>query len=178
MEIALENIYATAMYQAACDIKAVDEVRKELVALDKIFRREEDFHEILSNPAISAEVKKGMIEKIFGGRILTEVLSFLYILVDKGRLFYFHGIVKQYCDILDRERGISEGVVYTTVPLTEDQLYKLDEEASKLIRKKVYLKNRIDKSILGGVKIFVDGKVIDASFKSRLDRLADIIKNQ
>ncbi len=44
---------------------------------------------------------------------------------------------------------------------------KLQEDLSKLLRKKVFLKNEIDLSLLGGIKIQIEGKVLDASLKRR-----------
>ena len=38
------------------------------------------------------------------------------------------------------------------------------------------LENEIDKTLLGGVKILIDGKIIDASVKSRVEALAEAIK--
>jgi F0F1-type ATP synthase delta subunit len=40
----------------------------------------------------------------------------------------------------------------------------------------VRLENRIDKSIIGGAKIYVDGKLIDASVKSRLENMKQRIR--
>ena len=42
---------------------------------------------------------------------------------------------------------------------------------SRLLQKKVKLKNRIDKKLIGGIKIQVDGKMIDQSYQHDLYRL-------
>jgi F-type H+-transporting ATPase subunit delta len=177
MEIGIAMIYARALYGAADDIGRVEEVREEILQLDEIFKKEKAFDKLMLNPAISNASKKEMIKEIFGGRVLEEVLSFLCILIDKGRVYGYHNIVRQYCKIVDEETGVGEGTVYSAVELPEEQRQKFEDEAGKLLRKKVKLRNKVDTSLIGGVKIFVDGKIIDASLRTKLDKLAEQIKN-
>ncbi|NLD10639.1 F0F1 ATP synthase subunit delta [Aminicella lysinilytica] len=177
MEIGIARIYATALFEAADDNGSVDEVKDELIQLDKIFEKEKDFDKLMINPAISNASKKEMMKEIFEGKISKEVLSFLCILIDKNRQYNFHNIVRQYCDIFDEETGIGEGVIYSAVKLTDAQMKKFQEETGRLLQKNVMLRNKVDTSLIGGVKIFVDGKIVDASLRSRLDKLAEQIKN-
>mgnify|MGYP001700665446 CR=1 FL=1 len=39
-----------------------------------------------------------------------------------------------------------------------------------------HLENRTDKSLIGGVKILVNGKIIDASIRNRLNKIASEIR--
>ena len=71
------------------------------------------------------------------------------------------------------ERGYAYGKVYSTVPLTEEQMNKIALETGALLKKKILLKNEIDSSLIGGIKVAVDGKLIDASFSSQLKNLCD-----
>jgi len=176
MELEVAMVYGNALYGAAKDTNQVDEIRDEIVQLDEIFGNETQFYELLTNPAVSNVTKKSMIDKVFKGKLSTEVLSFMYILVDKGRFFHFHKIVREYCKMLNDERSIGVGVVYSAVPLNKQQVDKFAVETGKLLKKTVNLKNEVDPSLIGGVKIFVEGKLIDASLKSRLEKLAEQIK--
>jgi F-type H+-transporting ATPase subunit delta len=177
MEIGIAMIYARALYGAADDIGRVEEVREEILQLDEIFKKEKAFDKLMLNPAISNASKKEMIKEIFGGKVLEEVLSFLCILIDKGRVYGYHNIVRQYCKIVDEETGVGEGIIYSAVELPDEQRQKFEDEADRLLRKKVKLRNKVDTSLIGGVKIFVDGKIIDASLRTKLDKLAEQIKN-
>ena len=47
---------------------------------------------------------------------------------------------------------------------------------SKMTGKKVSLYNRVDRDLIGGVRIVVDGKIIDASLKANLEKLSGDIK--
>ena len=177
MELEVAMVYARALYDAASDLGHVEEVQDEIIQIDHIFREQEDFQKILRNPAVSRGQKKDMLKNIFEGRVLPEVLNFLYILMDKNRYYDFHGIVREYRWIADQEMGVGFGLIYSAVPLSEEQIARFEEQAGTLLRKKIKLQNRVDESLIGGVRLFVDGKMIDASLSSRLEKMADRIRN-
>ena len=62
-------------------------------------------------------------------------------------------------------------LIISVMPLSDDQMKKFEKDASDLLQKNVRLRNEIDTSLIGGVKLLVDGKLIDASLRSRLDDL-------
>ena len=132
---------------------------------------EPDLLVFLNTPAIAAVTKKDIISKIFGGQICDELLNFLYILIDKGRTRHFAKIVSAYKEIISREEGFAYGKILSVGLLSEERLRKFEEEAGKLLKLSVKLENLKAPDIIGGVKIFVNGKVIDASIKSRLKDL-------
>ncbi len=178
MELGISTIYAEAIYEAAKDLGHVDEVRSELEQIAEIMRGEEELRSMFLNPAISAANKKEMIRNIFSGRVQEEVVSFLCLLIDKGRIYGFYNIVRQLGKMVDEANGMADGIVYSAVPITAEQVTKLEEDASRLLGKKIRLKNKVDKTLIGGVKVFVEGKLVDASFRTRLDRIAEeIMKN-
>ena len=48
---------------------------------------------------------------------------------------------------------------------------ELEEEVSKLLRKKVRLANELDPKLIGGIKILAEGKLLDLSIRKRFDDL-------
>lgn len=176
MELMIAMTYGKALFDAAVELNKIDEIKEEIDQIDIILKHEQDFVSLLCNPAIPVKKKKGMIRNVFEGRVCEEVLSFLYILIDKDRMFHYHRIVKEYLRLMDEHLGEAYGKIYSAVPLTEKQIARFELETGKLLKEKVKLKNKIDKSLLGGVKIMVDGKLIDASLRSRLKVLERKVK--
>jgi F-type H+-transporting ATPase subunit delta len=107
--------------------------------------------------------KKEMIRNVFEGRISAETYEFLKMYID-------------FQHIVEEELKISAGIVYSVEPLTEDQLSSFEKNTGRLKNKRVKLANKLDPSLLGGVKIIVDDKIIDASIRKRLQDLEGSIK--
>lgn len=176
-ELTVDNTYGIALYDAAKDLGKVDSMLEEAEAVLEIFKREKSFYSYLKHPAVSAADKKQTLKEVFSGRISQEMLNFLYVLEDKRRIGNYERIVRAYRKLKDEEEGKATGVVYSVVPLNEEQMEKLQGQTSALLRTNVVLRNEIDKNLIGGVKVLVDGKIIDASLKKRLEDLTAAIKS-
>lgn len=176
-ELTVEMTYGKALFEAAKDANKIELIFEEIKEIAKLFKNEPDFYEFVNTPIISGAKKKTAVEKIFTGRISPEVLNFLYILIDKRRTKNFGKIVDQYQKIINISEGVSSGDIYSVEELTKQQLLAFEEKTGKLLRKNVKLENKVDPSILGGVKIFVEGKVIDATIRKRLQDLELSLNN-
>lgn len=176
-ELTVEMTYGKALFEAARDANKVELILEEIKEMKELFQTEPDFYEFVNTPIIAGAKKKAAVEKIFTGRISPEVLNFLYILIDKRRTRNFGKIVDQYQKIIDISEGVSSGDIYSVEALTEEQLLAFEEKTGKLLRKNVKLENKVDPSILGGIKIFVEGKVIDATIRKRLQDLELSLNN-
>lgn len=175
-ELTVETTYAKALYEAALEMNHVDEVLEELKAICTLFNDEPEFFEFFNTPVLSGAEKKEVMQKVFEGKISSEVLNFLRILIDKRRTSRFKNILKEYQILVNQGQGFSTGTIISVEPLTDQQLKDFEEKAGKLLRKNIKLTNKIDPSILGGVKLFVEGKVIDATIRKRLQDLEGSIR--
>ena len=171
MELVVEMTYGSALFDAARELEKLEEIKGEIIQIDQILKGEPSFIELLRNPAIPKEKKKQMVREVFDGSVCREVMALLFILIDKDRIAHFHGIVKAYLRLYDRHYGEACGTIFSAVELTPEELEKFEKQTGTLLQETIKLKNVVDPSVLGGVKIAVDGKLIDASLSSRLKDL-------
>ena len=167
-ELTIAMTYGNALFQAAKEVDGVGLIKEEAEALLLVFEQEKDLPAFLNTPTIAAAEKKKVITKIFEGKICLELLDLLYVLIDKRRTRHFQKIVEAYKDMINKEEGFSYGKILSVSPLCEDRLARFEEETRKLLKMNVKLENVTAPDLIGGVKIFIDGKVIDASIKGRL----------
>lgn len=175
-ELTVEITYGKALYEAARDVDKVDTILEELKEISTVFQNDPDFSEFFCTPVISGPEKKQVVEQIFADRISRETLNFLLVLIDKRRMNSFNRIVKEYHKLINQEQGISLGTVFSVEPLTDIQLRSFEEKTARLLQKKVKLVNKTDEYLLGGIKIFIEGKIIDASIRKQLRDLEGSIK--
>ncbi|MGI6212033.1 MAG: F0F1 ATP synthase subunit delta [Anaerovoracaceae bacterium] len=176
MELKAAMVYALGLFELAEEEKSVPEYREELTATCEVFEHEPEFMEILKNPGITRPEKKKMVHGVFDGRVRDHIVSFLCLLIDHGRIRDLDLIRKEYLKLEDRAEGLAEGTIYSVVPLSEEQIRKFEEETGHLLSRKVELDNKLDPKLLGGIRIVVDGRIIDASVASRLEELTRRIK--
>ena len=171
-ELTVDLTYGSALYQAAVETNKKDLILDEANEVLGIFEKEPDFYSFINYPAISAIEKKAVLKNVFEGKICQELLNLLYVLTDKGRTARFSKIIKAYKDMVDREEGITYGTVYSVEPLTDAQMKKMEKQLTDLLKEETRLENKLDSSLIGGMKVMVDGRIIDASIKKRLQDLS------
>lgn len=164
--------YGQALYSAAKETGKRDQILDEGRQLSELLKKEPELMQFMKDPAISAAEKHQVVDKIFRGRVCDELVNLLFVLTDRRRAGNIFGIMKEFEKLAMEEDGIAHGKVVSAVPLKEQQLERIEEQTSKLLDLKVSLENETDSRIIGGLKIFVDGRVIDASLRKRLDELA------
>lgn len=75
---------------------------------------------------------------------------------------------------LERKNTLN-GIVKTTVPLTQEEFNNLIKTLEEKYNKHIILEQIIDENILGGIYVRVNNDVIDGTVKSKLDELKDLM---
>lgn len=163
--------YAEALFEVAQEDNNLQPVREELNFVGKCLKENQDFEKLLNTPLVNSSEKKEIFTNIFKDQFSSEILNFLYILVDKGRINFIHDIIKEFNHMMDASKNMVEGVAITAVDLDKETLLKLQVQLSMASGKNVKLQNKVDKQIIGGVLVKIGDKVIDATLKNRLGHL-------
>jgi ATP synthase F1 delta subunit len=171
--LTVNEVYSQGLFDAAGEIGQAESLGEALKAVVSVLEMHPELFELLKTPVLPLEARRALARQVFDGRIPAEVLNFLYVLIDKRRIGQIRHILRAYDTLLDEKRAITKGVVYAAVPLSEAQVAGFERETGRLLKKTVQLACEIDTRLIGGVKIYVDGKLIDASIRGRLDSLKE-----
>lgn len=174
----VSRIYGDALFEAAGEAGKRKQVLEEIQCMAELVETSPQLQEFLRSPAIPAEEKKAFTGAALRDVFSSEMVNFLFVLIDKERIWHIGRIARRYKVLYDREMGVSTGKIYSAVPLTEQQVSESAEAVSGLFQKKVLLENQTDPDLLGGVKIQVDGKLIDRSLRGELSRLQQSLREQ
>jgi len=170
-KLTVDLTYGQALFDAAFDQGRIYEIWAEYKAISEIFAEYPMLKKLLSVPTVTELEKKDVAEKVFGGRITKELLNFIFILIDKHRVYAWDGIGNEYEKLVWKKEGHAKGIIYSAVPIEGEKLKAFELKTDAALNKRIQLENRIDKSLIAGVKIYVDGKLIDASVKTRLESM-------
>lgn len=61
-----------------------------------------------------------------------------------------------------------KGFLYAPVKLTPEQIHHVEEKFSESLQDQVQLVPQTDKSLIGGIRVEIDGRVYDGTIKKRL----------
>lgn len=171
MEKLISKTYAKALFEVALEKEKYDIVGQDLLFILRYLEDEPALYQILRNPLIVTIEKKEIFNSVFRENVGQEVLNFLNIIIDKKRGAYIKSIVKEYVALVNDAKNIMEAVAVTAVPLSDEEMTKLQEILSKSLEKDIQLKNEIDTEIIGGMLVKMGDKVMDGTVKNRLGQI-------
>lgn len=169
--------YGLALYELADEAKCLDEVADDLTALRELIAESDDLDKLLRSPLIERDDKAKAITAILergGANALTR--RFAGVVAANNRLFALAAMIEAYLSELARRRGEITAEVTSARALKDEQLAELTESLRAKLGGKVTVDPQVDPSLIGGLVVRVGSRMIDASLKTKLQRLQYAMK--
>lgn len=160
--------YADALYDLAWDEQLSEELLPQLRGIRDLLRENPDYVRLLSAANLPLEERLGVLDEALKGRVHPYVLNFMKILLERGHLGSFRDCFTRYRARYAQDHGILEATAVTARPLSLPMLDKLSKRLSELTGQKIELDNRVDPSVLGGVRLEYSGRQLDGTLRQRL----------
>lgn len=167
--------YAAALFMLAKENGAEEEYKVAIENVSDVFSKNPEYVEFLDSPAINIAERTQMLQKAFEPYVPEEIVSFLCLLCEKGRIREFEACVKEYEALFEFSRNISVAKIRSAVLLKETEIEKLKEKLSKMSSHTVAVECSVDETLKGGIIVELDGKIMDFSLKTRLNEVKDVI---
>lgn len=167
----LDKRYARALYEIAKTKNKVEEFLSDLYEICEVLDKNKKLLKLLKHPEISINRKKEIFSNLFKGKIDEELLTFLYIVIEKGRILYLREKLNQLEEIYLEELNTIKGTVKTKIPLTTKQYDDLVEKLERKYNKIVLLETKIDEDIIGGIYININNQIIDGTINKQYEDL-------
>lgn len=149
----------------------------DLAALAEALEGAPELLRLFRNPLFSVEEKRKVMDSLLEKMQPSQMVrNFCALLADKGRLDHLPEISAYYGILLDAEKGVVRGELVTAIDLAEAKQDALKEKLEAQTGRKLSLTFSTDPAILGGVKLKVGDRVLDASLRAQLVGLKDNIK--
>lgn len=170
----IANRYAKALLRLTdSNPSLADKALAFASACDELFDLPET-RRILKSPVMPPDLKKSLLAYACEvSKAGPELLSFAQQVVEAGRTSHLPEISKAVRRLLDEKRGIAEANTMTAEPMSDAQKGELSSALEKVFKKKIVMKNEINKKVLGGFVVNIGNYTIDLSLKSRLNSVAD-----
>lgn len=162
------EIYGKSMYTLAVGEGLEEEICREAEQVRALFRENPDYVRLLSEPSIHREERLGLLDQAFSGQIHPYLLNFLKLLTERELVGEFGACCRVMKQLYNRDHGIAEAVVTAAVPLTDDQRARLLDKLTAYSGRRVELREKVDPSVLGGLRVEIDGRLLDGTVQTRL----------
>lgn len=165
-----ERIYANALFEAAKEKGTLDVVRVELQEFLEAVQQVSELRALLENPEIDTRARTQALRDILAGADEL-VRNFLLLVTEKGRAHELPGIVREFETLVAREEGILDVELTTAVELSEEESQEILDRIEGVSERKLRATRDVDPRLIGGFVLQAGSHRVDASVRSRLERL-------
>lgn len=168
--------YASALLEIALEEKDLSGYLKEAKEINRTIKENPEVLHLLSSAFLNEKEKDEAVEKIYGQLDHHYLVNFIALTARNGYVYRLDAILREFIREAERELGIAHGVIYSSLPLSKEEINAIEKTVSEHEGVKAELENEADKSLIGGFRIILQGKVIDYSLESALGQLRKSLK--
>ena len=167
----LAKRYGDSLYELAAEENLVDQILEELQGAVGCLKADPEYLRLLGTPNIPKKERAALLGQAFDGQVHPYVVNFLKLLCDEGLLGEVGGCLQAYRSRFNKDRGIAEATAVCAAPLSGAERQKLLDKLSAMTGKTIDLTVKVDPSLLGGIRVDMDGTRLDGTLQRRLQSL-------
>jgi F-type H+-transporting ATPase subunit delta len=169
--------YATALFELALEMGAIDRIRQELDAFESLATSNPDLMRLIRSPVFGAEEQTkalgAVLERAGIGGLAAQ---FLKVVASNRRLFAVRQIIKSFRALVARHKGEVTAQVTVAERLSDTRLAEIKDALATVTRKDVHVEMHVDPSIIGGLVVKLGSRMVDTSLRTKLNAIKHAMK--
>lgn len=162
--------YAEAVFRQAKE-KGKLEIWSGVLQLLSVAVRHEQMAACIANPSLSGKQKADLLAELLGTSPDVEVLNFISLLAENGRLAVLPAISDAFEHLKACDEGVRDAVIQSAYPLDDQQSNALLPVLEKHFGGRLRPQVEIVPELIGGVRVIVGDQMLDASVRGRLEAM-------
>ena len=167
--------YAEALFELAAQAGLTKETSEGLETVMSALMQTPAYRALLASPAIAKEERLNALSASFSGKIPDILLAILRMMVSRGHVSALDGMARDYEELARGYRGEAMAVVTSAVPLKEAETVALRAKLEKKLGRMVTLRCQVNPDLIGGIRVEVDGRIIDGSIRNKLEEIKEVM---
>ena len=169
--------YATALFELANDEKVVEQVQADLKTFDAMVASSPDLTRLVRSPVFSADDQAKALAAVLDKAGITGIAAnFLRVVASNRRLFAVRDIIRGFNTLVAKHKGEVTAEVTVAEPLNDARMAEIRDALKQVTAKDVTIDVTVDPSIIGGLKVKVGSRMVDASLRTKLNSIKFAMK--
>ena len=166
----IAQVYARSLFEVAEEHDKLDDVRDQIGQFADALGESRDLQTFFFSPYFSTEEKKqGLTSALEGADPVVE--NFLALLIENHRMPVLFRVRREFDQMWREVNKLLPVQITSAVELDKAVTQQIGDEIGRQTGRTVELTSTVDPDVLGGLVVRVGNSILDASIRTRLERL-------
>jgi|TARA_B100001063_G_C16507854_1_gene425240 F-type H+-transporting ATPase subunit delta len=163
--------YSRALFEVATETRELDKIETDVKNFQSVLNSSVEFKNFLRNPTQSTKTQNDVLN-IFSEKLdfSKNLKNFFLLLIKKRRIFFVKKILESFLKLCSIKRGEIKAALISSKELSETELESISKDLSLSMGSTIKFDYKIDKGLIGGLKLQLGSFMIDTSIKSKLKK--------
>ena len=168
--------YSRALFEVLREDGELDKSERDIKNFQSIYRSSLEIKNFFKDPtqSISQQIKiiNLLADKL---ELSTNVKNFFFLLVEKRRIFFINKIAESFLKLCSNKRGEFKASLVSSRELSQSLLDKISNDISTAVGSNIKFDYKVDKDLIGGMKVQLGSIMIDTSIKNKLKQYKKVM---
>ena len=163
--------YSRALFEVVNEAKELDKVENDVRNFQLLFNASHEIKNFIQNPTQSINTQNSVIDLLAEKLGFSKNLkNFFLLLIKKRRIFFVKKISETFLKLCSQKRGEVKASLISSKELSETELENISKELSSSTSSTIKFNYKVDKELIGGLKLQLGSFMIDTSIKNKLNK--------
>ena len=168
--------YSRALFEVSKESNDLIDVEKGINSFYSLLKSSPDLKNFFKNPTESFKKQNDVIN-LLGEKLEfpNNLKNFFLLLIEKRRIFYVQKISESFLKLCSKKRGEIKASLISSKELSKSELDEVSKDLSAAMRSTLKFDYKVDKELIGGLKLQLGSFMIDTSIKSKLKKYEQVM---
>ena len=168
--------YSRALFEVLKETNELDKAESDVKSFQLLIESSSDIKNFIKDPTQSTNKQKEVINVLSDKLEFSKNLkNFFLLLIEKRRIFFVQKISESFLKLCSKKRGEIKASLISSKELSKSELDEVSKDLSAAMGSTLKLDYKVDKELIGGLKLQLGSFMIDTSIKSKLKKYEQVM---
>ena len=163
--------YSRALFEVAKDSNELSKIENDIKSFQFLIDSSSEIKNFMQNPTQTINTQNSVISLLAEKLGFTKNLkNFFLLLIEKRRIFFVKKIFNSFLRLCSKKRGEIKASLVSSKELSQTELDEISKDLSKSMGSTIKFDYKIDKKLIGGLKLQLGSFMVDTSIKNKLKK--------
>jgi len=163
--------YSRALFEVAQEASELEKIENDIKNFASLLNNSLEIKNFIHNPTQSKENQNNALKLLAEKLNMSKNLkNFMFLLIEKRRIFFVEKIIDSFLKLCTQKRGEVKASLISSKELSETEIESIGKDLSSSMGTTIKFDYKVDKELIGGLKLQLGSFMIDTSIKNKLKK--------